>query len=837
MRQIFLTFLIFIFPTMAASQIQAPVLIEGQYVYTVPQNYIPEGFSNSSLIEINDVAKGLKFPYYVVLTRSFPVNYDEDESAAFTIDKLATDWSRDSLFNASKSQIFLLSWEPRKYRFLSGGEFETKLGFVKSAHEPFTNIFLESVKYDRKDPKTGIINMMRKVDQYLFENTDPATIKARRDKKIKAAFNENVSNLEALLVANHNLPDDKDKYSALLSTAQGLKEANNIEGMAGLYQELNTSTDALLRHVRSENIKGTMMLLLKLLVLLALLVFIVRTVSMVSANLLTKRFVLGTISTLKTQISHANAQYFEYFKNKDSAFFLASTTGKTKKAFDDLTQEIDDIYMGIQAIINHVDESEKIASKSTAWSSKKAKSAEEHLNSEFKFDTEKGNIGELFDPITKVITVDIKTFMEELEGRFKIASDSLNSMIKLSEIQNTDVIDYFPHTALNELADIASKNKIDPLHLSAHPLFGDDESDSKVYVRLLSVMTNDPLNFVGEVDKLKEIEEQIINELDEMIDFIKYVKGIKFEDATSFGALLRVQDPAVIEDKLIKKIVILLKAIGSKKSNTFADIKNMFSDIKNMYSEYNNLLQQAQRANREYKANKESIEAGVKTAEQLAQSCLGLHESATLVHTGVSNKYILQAQKSIKNINDYIVSAEWSEKKGQIVSAWLELQKAEEQRSSAMLFIKDYNNYLMDLDKERENYISAISNIADTRNKYIKEIKRYGSNSHSRLSSIAACDLNSPNNYHLLNSILNDHVSSWKKESLRAKNSWEAHQREIQRQADEREAAERRRRNSYSSSSSSYGGGYGSSSSSSSSSSFGGSWGGGGGSSSSGGSW
>jgi len=171
------------FVTVTYGQIEVPVLRDRQFVYTIPENFNPPMIQQFGVNELNNAARQCHYPFYVVLVETLPAGSEsDDERAAVAINQLAQQWAdRYPSFDIAKSQIFLLSYEPRKYRFLAGSKFESELGFEKEAHRPYTAIFDRSVKNQRKDPKAGIINMMTAVDDYLFDQTDPVRIAARKE--------------------------------------------------------------------------------------------------------------------------------------------------------------------------------------------------------------------------------------------------------------------------------------------------------------------------------------------------------------------------------------------------------------------------------------------------------------------------------------------------------------------------------------------------------------------------------------------------------------------------------------------------------------------------------
>jgi len=153
-----LVLLLFLPGLVRAGTIPAPRLVPGQYVYTIPANYDPPMIGRQGLRELQQQAKKLHYPFYIVVAESIPG--EEDEDAAAAIDGLAEDWARNPRYNVGTSSIFLLSFSPRKFRVLAGSRWKDKLGLERDAPLPYTAIFENSVQGTPKDPKTGIINLM-----------------------------------------------------------------------------------------------------------------------------------------------------------------------------------------------------------------------------------------------------------------------------------------------------------------------------------------------------------------------------------------------------------------------------------------------------------------------------------------------------------------------------------------------------------------------------------------------------------------------------------------------------------------------------------------------------
>ncbi|MEZ0370010.1 MAG: hypothetical protein ACAI44_13065, partial [Candidatus Sericytochromatia bacterium] len=164
----------------AAAQLTLPKLETGRHIYTIPPDFDPPLIGKAGIQEIEAAADKLHYPYFVVLVQDLPGG--TDQAAASLIDGFAEDWTTRfaGIYDPLRSQIFVLTFNPRKFRFLAGGQFKNALGFEREAHTPYTDIFVKSVSGTPKDPKSGIINMMQAVDDYLYDHTDPQRIAKRK---------------------------------------------------------------------------------------------------------------------------------------------------------------------------------------------------------------------------------------------------------------------------------------------------------------------------------------------------------------------------------------------------------------------------------------------------------------------------------------------------------------------------------------------------------------------------------------------------------------------------------------------------------------------------------
>jgi len=182
---IWLLTLVFCLPAVAENA-SFPLLQKGKSVYAWPPDFDPPMIGKAGMAEIETELKKLKYRYFVVLVNEL-AGSGTDKEAIDLIEGLAERWSTTSasLYDAKTSQIFILSYHPRKYRFLAGAQFKNELGFEKAALLPYTQIFEKFIKGTPKLPKTGMIEMMKQVDAYLSQNYTPEAVQTRKTEQLK----------------------------------------------------------------------------------------------------------------------------------------------------------------------------------------------------------------------------------------------------------------------------------------------------------------------------------------------------------------------------------------------------------------------------------------------------------------------------------------------------------------------------------------------------------------------------------------------------------------------------------------------------------------------------
>jgi uncharacterized membrane protein YgcG len=831
--------------------------VKGQFVYTVPSNFDPDGIGRDGLNEIQDVAKSLHYPYYVVVVDEFDGESDED--AAQAIDTLAADWQKNPIFDVRHSCIFLLSYNPRKYRFLAGTDWKVKLGFEREAHDQYTAMFVEYAKGTPSDPKTGIIEMMKAVDAYLFDQMDPARIAARAEERkrqaeierkqriqeqldmARSSLDNEILRTESLLNSKASyLPGDAESYKSLMLKAREVRRTDAKAQMLNAANSLKSSNDSLDSYIgkqKSEAFKaGAWRFFVILLFFVAIFIlgeWIIRYVKLCQKL---KLAFYTDLNTWKGKVQNAKDQYFARYYKRDGIITLQDSTGRTKELYDELTSAADAIFLASSAMNNHINIAESMASKSI-------KNAYSYLLADFEFDTGQINEKELFEKPTKVIKGSLKSFEKDLQERFAQISDKWTELEKASDTILTSAYQVFPVTGFDEIAKIADENGIPHRWLQKHPLAGDDAADKSLYEQLEQLKKTDPIAFLDKIKELEAIQDEVKQTIDKIIAALKQITPRDKEAPPSFGnniVLNKTNDPittfstmerelselsgvlanAQSEEEIFKQVNEIVELSEKVKTQTIA-VQSAITDspkrLTSVSTEYKS-LQELQ--------NKTEVE--INKRKNIYQHVDSIYSQFVSARDG-----LVVVPKAIDHIGDLITDKNFLQASG-------ELTKCEEYLSSIRSQLVQCLGSCNKLDKQKEEYEKKLTEMDDIQAAAVSKINRYGG-SPDRIDNLSVPNTHGLIDYAILLTLLNHTEDSWNSEVRSAeqvhlaavRREEERERAEEQRQAEERRAEQRRRDNdSYSSSSSSSGSSWGGGFSSSS----GGSWGGGG-SSSSGGSW
>ncbi|MEK7171264.1 MAG: hypothetical protein AAB774_03090 [Patescibacteria group bacterium] len=832
-----------LFNGIACAQLNVPALREGQFVYTIPEGFNPPMIGNNGIDEIERAAKSCHFPYYVILVETLPGSGDGDQLAANAINNLAQQWGqRYPSFDMARSQIFLLAYSPRKYRFLAGSKFETELNFRSRAHDQYTDVFKASTQGQRKDPKNGIINMMRAVDDYLFDQTDPAKIAQRREAARRQAeqerliqaqglINERVTKLDELLRHREYLPGNVSGYKQSLDEARKVRQRNNPQEMLNAAAALKPDVDKLEGYVSdrmSEEARRELDIFLKC--LWAILILVAMIVAFLSQlrrySYLRERFAEEFGKRVKAT-TNAAQQFFAIYGDRGDILALTAVKGKTKEAYESVTKEVDDIYLGVEALRDHAERCKAVAKKAGYFNLKPLNTALAMLNSPFDFDTGKVNKDSLFEPETKVIKINPTVLAASLAKRFEQNVEGWQELKDALAARGKTAEESFPSKTLDELYAKAKELGIPQRWLQNHPLAGDDSKDSSLYASVNALSWDDPIAYVERLNELHSAEQTVVDRFNRLVDAIALARSNRMDSQPE--ALHTVVDPD--DDPTIT--FNLGRRAEDKLAGTLAsadDVAEVEAQAGKVNELYTKAADQAATIKSAIKGAQDSVtKAETKLAEATeAITAATLHlTNAQKVHAKVQTGFVGAAESHLSEGKRDLDKARRQLGENRHLNARNNADWALEKFSSALEQAKRSVRHCDELDQKKAEFEKRVAKMKSLRDSYQRKIEEYGGS--LTLKGFNQPQISDVTDYVVLLALLDQNESSWEGEARKAQRAYEEEER--QRQAQEaaakrrrEEEDERQRQSSYESSTSSSWGSSGS----------GGSWGGGGDSSSGG---
>ena len=837
--------------TAFAGVLPAPRLQEGVFVYTIPHGFDPPLIGRSGMREMDREIQKRHHPFFVVLIERASMRNGRDLSVE--IDGLAEDWQnrQSDLFDAAHSQIFLLSYSPRKYQFLAGSMFRMKLGFEKERMRPYAEIFERSIKGTPKDPKTGILEMAKAVDEYVFDQTDPERIRARQEQVKRVALqkrrdaalgtlNEQIRQMTDLLEDPRDIPADADAYRALLKEAKVIRGKNSLDEMIAFSKRrMQPMLDELDRYVqerRSERSQRIGKIVLSWILGIFLLGCVIGFLVLRRRTLLSlRRELRELIDTWKRDIGNAATRYMNFYGERDWAFALKEAGGRTQEIFASVTKEVDTIYAIVRAMEARVLEAEKIGKKGNYFNLRALRRAIDFVTEAFRFDTGVLNPADLFGEPTKFIGIDPRVVTADLRERFKNNHAKWQELKEAAEFQNTLPDDAIPHSDLDALFARADEFGISRDQFSEHPLFGDDASDQEFYAEMNALRLQDPYAYRDRVNEVKALESDLAECLGQLIEAIQSVQAQEervLSPDTSSIQLDPEDDPMITYLSARREAELFRLRLSSRQS-----IEEFQAHAQNVVELYQRCAEQVATI----RSAMDSAGEVVKTAEARLHEIVGHRsiaqrqsESAERAHIGCrAGEMISEGDRYKESGNRELRIAQGLLSDHRYLNAHRSAHRAISAFANARASYERAVEHCGSLDRKRQEYERKLSNMDSVRLDAASKIRRY--NGHESLSAYQAPTLaRGPVDYGLLLGQLSAQEELWQSSVRSAKFAYDEEQRRIRRAEEaarrrriEEEEAARRRSYSYDSD-------WGSSSSSSS---IGGSWGGGGGSSSIGGSW
>lgn len=846
-----------LFALCASGVTAAPDVVPGKFVYTIPPGFDPPMIGRSGIAEIQQAAAKLRFPYYVVLVQRFDGETDDD--AAAYIDNLATQWQQDPHFRSATSCIFMLSYSPRKYRFLAGSRWEHELGFGPAAHEPFNAIFVEYVSASRKDPKTGIIRMMQAVDHHLATESDPKVIAARKEAARKAeiarretekkALEESalrmareqlggeISIIDALLSTDARyLPADVADYRAAREAAFQVMQQTDRDRLASEAAGLRLRNDKLRTHIetakerarhRATRLAGRVSALV-----VAAILLIVLTVTRARAYRRLRDTVERQCGEWETSILNAQPKYLSFDEERNMIASLRNLEGRTKEVYDSTTREVDDIFIAIGAMQNHLSKCRGMAKRGSFLRIGPLKRAVETLDREFTADTTQLPEVRLFAPETRQVTLRPSEAMRQLEERFDKAIAQWNHLKEASDIRFKKAEEVFTHSKLDEMLKTADEHGIPHRWISDHPLYGDEVSDQAVYSSVNQERADDPVAFLEQLEDLQAKEAEVTDRLDRLVRSAALVRNEHLEQAPDLPTtVLQPQDdPAVTFDTARREEARFAALLASRDDVT--EVEKQANTVRDLYRKCaeqavmaRQAVEQAQHEIEQARERLGMVTATAQDAERNVRERESVHANMSGPIGSLSNgrRYLDAGGAELEKAEALLPERRHVEASSGARQAIAQLQSAEREFNECI-------EQCRDLDRAKDQFEEQLAALVGRQAQYEDRLRRYGRRAGLRgfsgyQRSGGALD------YHQLLRQMAELESEWQREVRQARL---IHEEEERRRRQEESQSGWSRGGFGGSSGSSWGGGgapssssggsWGGSSSSSKSSSSGGSW-------------
>ncbi len=850
---------LFLLPASASAYdgpISPPTLKEGQFVYTIPPGYTPKGMSSRQITRLNAELANLHNPFYVVVMKDLPrLNRaqrvyarsngfrgdDETLRVEVSTSMLMEDWAggdSGSLYDTRNSGVFIIAFSPRKYAWHPSMVAKNDLRMGKRAQDPYTQQFVRAAKTRPADYSRGIANLARKYDAFVFDRTDPARIaaraeqarlraEARRLQAAQGALDTEILHLSQLLSEADHLPADVSSYQETLAKAKGVRKVNDPAKMLAEAESMGATVAVLDEHVSASISKARMAMLR----FVAKWAFIFGLIGFCILMIVRRRRKQGELKAgfmrvydhLNSAVTNAHGKYVDHYMERDDLVGLDGVTGETKGLWDKTTEQVDGILVRIRSLQKHAADCLATFKRGNFLNFAPYRQAVSDLSSSFEFDTGLINGADLFGGETVTLTVNPADFQSKTSQMFRDSIEGWKRLKEAAKERYGDAKDDFPHDKMDWLFEQADEHGIPTQWFEDHPLFGDDDSDDAFYAALDAIREDDPLAYVGAIEKARIDESAFIlcvKRLTKAIEQARAAAHIGPFDAQGTKVSPE-DDPAVTiaearqaGDKLagmlatgqndvdgIKLIEIetqvrTIKALYSKTTRQGAEIKSAISGAKAA-------IEAAQAKGTKASADEASAHAGVaetgkihhriKPAQDDLASCLQYIDKGAVVVQQARNALREKRHLDARRLADGATSA---------------YQSACEQAAAAV-------KHCDALDNERAVFESKRSQMGSTRDGFARKMRGYGSHS-STLAHVITLEFSGVADYASLSSGLDRQVSIWRTVTRKSERAYDAEQAEIRRRAAEAArqaraaaAAARRARSSYNSSSSSsgYGGG------------------------------
>ena len=616
----FVSFLLFtVLSLVAAATPPPPRLVPGQFVYTDPPGFAPDGLSGFQQQQLNMALSRLHYPFYVVLYQETPWLDAEDRGYArvngfsgdedtqrieVTTSRLMERWaSSEPGFNPGQTTVFVMGFSPRKFAWHPGLTWTTQVGVNKAEQKQYTERFLRAAKTKPADYGQGITNLAQGLDEYIFDQIDPERVAARqreaaeRAERLRlmaaqGALDKELTRLADLLEDSKDYPSvNVGNYKDTLDKGQAVRRDNNPEKMLAEADTMRPSVDVLdeaVSQARSAHRAAVAWDLFLMLMVIATLGIIVYALAHRRSRQHRLEVAFETpYRDWSSKVANAVQRWSSLYLDRTQIIGLEHVTGETATLWSKVTKDVDQILIRIEAMKAHLQTARAIADRGSYFRFEPYERALELLTKPFDFSTGQVNEADLFGGETVTIKVDPTNFAKETSALFEASMKGWKALKAAAETQEGDCLTDFPHSELDTLLEACKAVDVPDVWLASHPLYGDKASDDTFYAQMNELRSTDPIAYVARRKEVQALNKQLANDIEALTIIIKKVEAARIKaEAITVPETFLPTDPAtfVAEGRELEEQMRTLCQNPGPRDKTLNDVLAVASDAIDAYT-------------------------------------------------------------------------------------------------------------------------------------------------------------------------------------------------------------------------------------------------------------
>ena len=811
--------------------LQPPTQVEGQYVYTVPQGARIRGVTAQGMDSLNEKISQLHHPMYVIITDDLPRLSDVHRQYARDqkfrgkqneiVAKTVTEYLRGDMADANSyydpmvHHLLYINVGPNAYNWYVGQEWENSLGLVRKALVPYDRTFQNKAKRT-KNPLLAAEAMVTQLDNFIFDQTDPARIEARRvaaerarkARELNAArsdLREQVDLYETLLESPY-APEDTETYAMYLDKGRILLRSGMPAQEMAQHARMMGSEVAPLEHDVSENRRHVYAQMfataLKWGIPLSLLFMLVLVMVQRYEELQRVRAKYHREHAYWSEkLRNAELKWSDFYMKRESLDVGMKFTGDTESARQKITESADNINVNLRAMRALLDEADKVIASAKIPTVAVYQKALALFEDSYDFDTGKVDPTSLFTPFKETISMTLVGFADHTEREFRILYSSFDEWLDSRKAWQSDAETDLAHDILDKIVDICAQNHFPADWYAEHPLAGDDESDKAFWDSLNALRRTDPMTYLTKVEELRTWEDARLKSLQILVEKRERVARLSdgmAERVANFvveQGLPADQDPTSLLRMAERRAEMAEAAVASAATieqatlltgyagDSYLKISRQMASLTKIREGYGKSLVALRRS--VDSAQRELSEVTQKVDVDASEHAPARKAAQSLKHLQVQMVRVARDSNLLDPdtpapVRDFSRIRELQSKVGDILSHLRQID-----RQSAVW------------RRSKEQYLKKVEAMVSKRSRYNRKLRSTYSTSY-RCGDVTSVGVGA-HDYAYLLSQLNSMENKWDREYRRAKSSYENGQAA--------QAAARRRSSSYSSSGFSGGGG------------------------------